>query len=96
MHRETLLPHPQALSVTQNNYSNDPTALQHANPLIFLTQRERQILALIDQGLTSKSMGELLGLSPRTIERHRANLRQKFQKTNTVSLLHTARHQGLL
>ncbi len=61
-----------------------------------ITRREQEILSLVADGLTSKSMAEQLGLSARTIERHRANLLKKFSQKNSVSLIQIALHQGLL
>jgi DNA-binding NarL/FixJ family response regulator len=60
------------------------------------TRREQQILTLIAEGNTSKKIGELLGLSARTIERHRANLLKKFRQKNSVSLVQSALRHGLL
>ncbi len=44
-----------------------------------LSPREQQILKLVGQGLTSKIIGERLGLSERTIQGHRLNLSKKFK-----------------
>ena len=49
----------------------------HAEPLAALTARERQVLALMAQGLTDRGIAERLVLSPKTIEAHvRAILRK--------------------
>ena len=66
------------------------------NNIVKITRREQEILNLVAEGRTSKSMAELLGLSARTIERHRANLLKKFSLKNSVSLIQTAMRQGLL
>ena len=47
------------------------------NPLADLTEREREVLELIAQGRSNKAIGELLFLSPKTVETH---IRQIFQK----------------
>jgi DNA-binding NarL/FixJ family response regulator len=47
------------------------------NPLAELTDREREVLELIAQGRSNKAIGELLFLSPKTVETH---IRQIFQK----------------
>ncbi len=43
-----------------------------------LTKREKQILQFVVDGYTSKQVAEQLGLSPRTVDHHRANLLKKF------------------
>ena len=43
-----------------------------------LSPREREVLALIVQGLTNKEIGRALDVSPRTVETHRANLVAKL------------------
>ncbi|MBU0489655.1 MAG: response regulator transcription factor [Bacteroidetes bacterium] len=52
-----------------------------------LSKREKEVLEHICQGLTNTEIGEKLFLSPRTIETHRANLLEKTQSKNTVSLV---------
>lgn len=52
-----------------------------------LTQREREVLMLLSKGHTSKEIGLILGLSPRTIEDIRARLLKKFKVKNVKLLL---------
>jgi DNA-binding NarL/FixJ family response regulator len=61
-----------------------------------LSRREQQVLAHVLAGKTSKEIGELIGLSARTIEFHRANIMAKLGATNLSDLLATARHHGLI
>jgi len=58
-----------------------------------LSDREREVLGLIVEGLTNKEIGRALGLSPRTVETHRANL---FAKLQVDSLAHLIRHYATL
>lgn len=58
-----------------------------------LSEREREVLALIVEGLTNKEIGRVLSLSPRTVETHRANLFAKLQVDN---LAHLIRHYASL
>ena len=44
-------------------------------------------LAQIVRGASSKEAGRALGVSPRTVEFHRANIMQKFGTKNVVDLL---------
>jgi DNA-binding CsgD family transcriptional regulator len=61
-----------------------------------LTRREKEILGLIAQGLTSQEMADKLFLSALTIETHRRNLLAKSEVNNTALLMReAARHQLL-
>jgi two-component system response regulator FixJ len=60
-----------------------------------LTQREREVLAGLAQGLPNKSIAYDLGLSPRTVEIHRANLMQKLGVHSLSEALRIAFAAGL-
>jgi DNA-binding CsgD family transcriptional regulator len=51
-----------------------------------LTQRERELLALVAQGLTSREIGERLGISHRTADKHKANIMKKLGIHNASAL----------
>jgi two-component system, LuxR family, response regulator FixJ len=53
-----------------------------------LTPREFQVLELIANGASSKEAGRRLGISPRTIEVHRARVMEKLGAKNTIDLVH--------
>jgi DNA-binding NarL/FixJ family response regulator len=61
-----------------------------------LTSREAQILALIADGHTSRQIAEMLVISPRTVERHRENLREKLGLRNGADLARYAIRAGLI
>jgi two-component system response regulator NreC len=52
--------------------------LQPAKDENILTPREREVLQLIAEGYTNKQIAEILCLSIKTIQAHRANLMQKL------------------
>ncbi len=52
-----------------------------------LSEREREVVALIVEGLTNKEIGRALALSPRTVETHRANLFAKLQAESLAQLI---------
>jgi DNA-binding NarL/FixJ family response regulator len=60
-----------------------------------LTVREREILKLIAEGRTSKEIGDLLSISFRTVERHRANMMEKLGVNKTADLVRLAIKKGL-
>ena len=52
-----------------------------------LTPREREIAALLIEGLTSKQIGKRLTISPRTVDVYRARLMQKHRASTTPELV---------
>ncbi len=68
--------------------------LQSPNPsrptFDLLTPREREVLLLIGQGATSKEVAHNLGISPKTAQVHRDNLKQKLNLRTTAALVRYA------
>ena len=52
-----------------------------------LTTREVEVLDRIAQGASNKEAGRLLGISPRTVEVHRARIMEKLGARNTADLM---------
>ncbi|TDJ18591.1 MAG: response regulator transcription factor [Gammaproteobacteria bacterium] len=52
-----------------------------------LTMREQEVMQLTAEGLTAAEVGERLSISPRTVEKHRANLMRKLGLSNQASLI---------
>jgi len=61
-----------------------------------LTQREREILKLIAEGNKNKEIGDYLCISPKTVEKHRANLMEKLDLHNVQALTTFAIEKGLV
>lgn len=61
-----------------------------SSPLERLTTAERRVLRLLAQSMTSKEIARELGISPRTIEAHRANIGGKLGLKGSHSLLRFA------
>ncbi len=59
-----------------------------------LSNREKQVLKLIAEGKTSKEIGYLLFISPRTVEHHRAKLMTKLNIKSTAALTKYALSNG--
>jgi DNA-binding NarL/FixJ family response regulator len=67
-----------------------------ASKLDALTWRERSVLQLIAEGRTNRSAAEFLSLSPKTVEKHRANLMHKLGLRSAVELTLVALELGLI
>jgi len=61
-----------------------------------LTQREREILKLIAEGYKNKEISDYLCISPKTVEKHRANLMEKLDLHNVQALTAFAIQRGLV
>ncbi|MDQ0106524.1 DNA-binding NarL/FixJ family response regulator [Chitinophaga terrae (ex Kim and Jung 2007)] len=59
-----------------------------------LTAREKEVLELIIQGLTSPQVATRLHISPLTVESHRKSLMQKFKANNAAVLVRKATEWG--
>jgi DNA-binding NarL/FixJ family response regulator len=60
-----------------------------------ITLREREVLTRIAQGHSNKMIARGFGLSPKTIEKHRANLMQKLKLHNAAAITMYAIRNGL-
>jgi DNA-binding NarL/FixJ family response regulator len=65
-------------------------------PVEPLTPREREVLKLIAEAHTNRSIGELLHLAEKTVESHRANLLRKLGMRDRVELVRYAIRRGLI
>lgn len=69
---------------------------QQAKKLPLLTSREKEVLVMIAEGLTSPQIAGKLFLSPHTVDSHRKNLLTKFEVNNTAGLIKVAARHGLI
>jgi DNA-binding NarL/FixJ family response regulator len=61
-----------------------------------LTPRELDVVKLIAEGRTSEEIGEMLFISKKTVDRHRANMLEKLGMRNRVELTRYAIRRGLV
>ncbi len=61
-----------------------------------LTKREKEILRMISQELTTRQIAEILCLSPRTVENHRNNMMKKLDIHSKAGLIKYAIQMGLV
>ena len=60
-----------------------------------LTNREREVLLLVAQGLTNREIGEQLEISPRTVETHRERVMGKLRIRTVAGLTRFVVEHGL-
>ena len=63
---------------------------------IELTQRQREVLQLVAEGLTMKEIASTLDVSPRTVESHKYDLMQKLGVKTTAELIHYAIKRNII
>lgn len=61
-----------------------------------LTNREREILLLLAQGLTNREIGERLVISPSTVQAHRTHIMEKLGLSSRADLIRYAIRHGLV
>jgi DNA-binding NarL/FixJ family response regulator len=61
-----------------------------------LTDREREVLLLLAQGMTNKQIGKQLHLSPFTVRHHVSQLIKKLGAANRAAVVATATQRGLI
>lgn len=61
-----------------------------------LSPREREVLQLIAEGRTNREMAQLLGISEKTVEKHRGGLMAKLALHNTAALVRYALRHSLI
>jgi len=69
--------------------------LKHENShaprgVVKITPREREVLRLIGEGATSKDIAARLGISPKTAQIHRDNLKRKLKANSTAAMVRYA------
>ncbi|PBJ09319.1 response regulator transcription factor [Flavobacterium sp. ACN6] len=68
----------------------------YENCVDLLTSREKEILVLISQGVISKEIASKLNISINTVNRHRQNILEKLNVSNSIEAVRTAEALNLL
>jgi DNA-binding NarL/FixJ family response regulator len=66
------------------------------NRLEQLTPREREVLALVADGRTSREIADDFGISPRTVETHRESIMKKLEIRTIAGLTRFALEAGIV
>ncbi len=65
-----------------------------ADDKLMLSAREREVLKMLAEGKTSREIADLLVISTRTVEHHRANIMNKLNLKKTADLVRFAVQKG--
>ena len=87
--------YPAAVTALVRDYL-DRASRGEAAPKDPLTPRELEVVKLIAEGHTTEEIAELLVISKKTVERHRANILEKLEMRNRVELTRYAIRHGLV
>jgi len=61
-----------------------------------LTAREKEVLALLADGATNQEIADKLGISPKTVARHRENIMSKLNLHSRTELVKYAIRKGII
>ena len=68
----------------------NPKSRNTGSPLQTLTDREFEVFQLIGQGYTTEEIARQLSLSPKTVDVHRAHIKEKLNLKSGTALIHQA------
>lgn len=66
------------------------------NSRIELSKREVDIIRLISDGNSNEEIADLLSISPHTVKKHRSNILEKAECSNTAQLIKNCMQQGII
>jgi two-component system response regulator NreC len=87
---------PAVSAVVLEAYLDGQKGLSSQSPFRALTSRETEVLKLIAEGYKNRQIADLLGISVKTVERHRANLMKKLDLHSGAALTAFALENGLI
>lgn len=77
-----------------NNYIRRAKNRNQADDLELLTSREREVLQPLAEGCSNQEIARQLGISVKTVERHRSNMMTKLGLSNKTDLIRYAFSKG--
>lgn len=77
-------------------YLNCKEGISLHSPFNDLSVREREVLKLIAEGQRTRDIGDYLCISPKTVEKHRANLMEKLSLHSAQALTAYAIEKGMI
>ncbi|MFP3979988.1 MAG: response regulator [Desulfobacterales bacterium] len=79
-----------------NTFVKKDEAEAEANLYARLSRREKQVFRLIAEGATTAEVAGNLGISPKTVAKHRMSIMEKLLLKNTATLVHYAARIGII
>jgi DNA-binding NarL/FixJ family response regulator len=93
-HRGGLVLDPEVARVAMEDAG--PRAPAETDPYEALTDREKQVLKLVAEGLSNKEVAEVLGISVKTAMSHREKVMEKLELHNRTELVRFALKRGVI
>ena len=85
-----------AKDIASSSLEDEEEKNKDAVDLDTLSQRERQVLELVGEGLNNHDIGKKLALSPKTIARHRERIMKKLNMHSRTEMVKFAIRTGLI
>jgi DNA-binding NarL/FixJ family response regulator len=74
--------------IQENNTEKKNSLRNKVTTSVKISKREKEIIRLIRRGMPSKDIGETLGISVRTVGKHRENIMRKCNVGNVTELIY--------
>jgi DNA-binding NarL/FixJ family response regulator len=87
---------PEISALVLEGYLESKKTIRKKSSLESLTQREKEVLKMVGEGYQNKEIADYLCISPKTVEKHRANLMEKLDLHTASALTAYAIEKGLV
>jgi DNA-binding NarL/FixJ family response regulator len=87
---------PEIAEKVMEGYREDSRKIKNKSAWDTLTRREKEVLKLVGEGYKNREISDYLCISPKTVEKHRANIMAKLNRHTASSLAAYAVEKGLV
>jgi two-component system response regulator NreC len=88
--------YPSLAKLLVKDYFAQSQQAQNENSIDGLTAREQEVLTQLAEGASNSEIGEVLGISPKTVARHRENIMRKLSLHSRSELVKYAIRKGII
>jgi two-component system response regulator NreC len=88
--------YPSMAKLLVGDYLKQEQAVKSAKALDGLTEREQEVLTQLAEGESNQGIADRLGISPKTVGRHRENLMRKLNLHSRAELVKYAIRKGII